>query len=77
MVWHYDTIFINNRYEEEYHLRAFGHIAEQLKGYIKKEFMHEIESHLHKLLLFRLLFSRSREDCSRHKQLLGNRLLLR
>jgi hypothetical protein len=46
MVWRYDAIFINNRYEEEYHLRAFGHIAEQLKGYIKKEFMHEIESHV-------------------------------
>ncbi|WP_313071146.1 DUF1848 family protein [Lacrimispora sp.] len=46
MVWRYDAIFINNRYEEEYHLRAFGHIAEQLKGYIKKELMHEIESHV-------------------------------
>jgi hypothetical protein len=36
MVWRYDPIFINNRYEEEYHLRAFGQIGEQLKGHTKK-----------------------------------------
>lgn len=36
MVWRYDPIFINNRYEEEYHLRAFGQIAEQLNGHTKK-----------------------------------------
>jgi hypothetical protein len=36
MVWRYDPIFINHRYEEEYHLRAFGQIAKQLKGHTKK-----------------------------------------
>ncbi len=32
MVWRYDTIFINSMYDEEYHLRVFGQMAEQLKG---------------------------------------------
>lgn len=32
MVWRYDPIFFNKRYTPEYHLRAFGQIAETLEG---------------------------------------------
>ncbi|MBR0481363.1 MAG: DUF1848 domain-containing protein [Firmicutes bacterium] len=33
--WRYDPIFISDRYSEDYHLRAFGKIAEALSGYTK------------------------------------------
>lgn len=36
MVWRYDPIFINDRYEEAYHLRAFKQIARELKGHTNK-----------------------------------------
>lgn len=36
MVWRYDPIFINDRYEEAYHLRAFEQIARELKGHTNK-----------------------------------------
>jgi len=36
IIWRYDPILINERYSEEYHLRAFGEIAEGLRGYTRK-----------------------------------------
>jgi hypothetical protein len=36
MVWRYDPIFVNSRYQEEYHLRAFEQIARALQGHTKK-----------------------------------------
>lgn len=36
MVWRYDPIFINDRYEEAYHLRAFEQIAREFKGHTNK-----------------------------------------
>ncbi len=33
--WRYDPIFLSDRYTADYHLRAFGQIAESLKGYTK------------------------------------------
>lgn len=36
MVWRYDPIFVNSRYQEEYHLRAFEQIAKALQGHTKK-----------------------------------------
>ncbi len=31
--WRYDPIFLSDKYTVEYHLRAFGQIASELKGY--------------------------------------------
>ena len=36
VIWRYDPIFFNNAYTKEYHLAAFGYIAERLRGYTKK-----------------------------------------
>ncbi|MDR1548255.1 MAG: DUF1848 domain-containing protein [Hungatella sp.] len=36
MVWRYDPIFLNDRYREEYHLRAFEEIARNLCGLTEK-----------------------------------------
>lgn len=36
VVWRYDPILFNNTYTEEYHLRAFGQIADALAGYTKR-----------------------------------------
>lgn len=33
VVWRYDPIFFNDRYTPEYHVHAFGKIAETLEGY--------------------------------------------
>lgn len=36
VIWRYDPILFNDIYTEEYHLRAFGQIADALAGYTKK-----------------------------------------
>lgn len=36
VIWRYDPIFLNERYTTEYHIRAFGKIAEQLCGCTQK-----------------------------------------
>lgn len=36
VVWRYDPILFSDTYTEEYHLRAFGQIADALAGYTKK-----------------------------------------
>lgn len=36
MIWRYDPIFLNETYTIEYHLKAFGEIAEKLNGYTDK-----------------------------------------
>lgn len=36
MVWRYDPIFLNDRYSEDYHLRAFEEIARGVGGYTEK-----------------------------------------
>ncbi|WP_394523751.1 DUF1848 domain-containing protein [Lacrimispora sp. JR3] len=36
VVWRYDPIFVNSRYQEDYHLRAFEQIAKALQGYTGK-----------------------------------------
>lgn len=36
VIWRYDPILFNSTYSEEYHLRAFRQIADELKGYTKK-----------------------------------------
>jgi len=36
VVWRYDPILFSDRYTPEYHLRAFGQIAEALNGYTKR-----------------------------------------
>lgn len=36
MVWRYDPILINDRYNVEYHIKAFREIAEKLSGYTEK-----------------------------------------
>lgn len=36
VIWRYDPVLINKVYTREYHLRAFGQIAESLQGYTKK-----------------------------------------
>ncbi len=36
VIWRYDPIMFTDRYTEEYHLRAFRQIAENLKGYTEK-----------------------------------------
>ncbi len=36
VVWRYDPILINEKYTAEYHIQAFGEIAEQLRGYTEK-----------------------------------------
>ena len=33
VIWRYDPIIFTNKYTPEYHLRAFGQIAEALRGY--------------------------------------------
>lgn len=36
VIWRYDPILINDRYTVDYHMNAFGQIAESLKGYTEK-----------------------------------------
>lgn len=36
VVWRYDPIFFSNRYNAQYHLKAFRSIAEALSGYTEK-----------------------------------------
>ena len=36
VIWRYDPIFLNARYTQEYHLKAFEEIASALKGYTRK-----------------------------------------
>jgi hypothetical protein len=36
IIWRYDPIFFNPKYTFDYHIRAFGKIAEILSGYTKK-----------------------------------------
>lgn len=36
VVWRYDPILFNSVYTPEYHLKAFGQIADSLKGYTEK-----------------------------------------
>ncbi len=36
VVWRYDPIMFNGVYTPEYHLKAFGHIADSLEGYTEK-----------------------------------------
>ncbi len=36
VIWRYDPILINDRYTLEYHVHAFGKIAEVLRGYTRK-----------------------------------------
>ena len=36
VIWRYDPIMISGRYQIEYHLRAFGKIASELRGYTHK-----------------------------------------
>ena len=36
IIWRYDPIIFNERYDSEYHLKAFGQIAEELCGYTSK-----------------------------------------
>ena len=36
VIWRYDPILFNEKYTEEYHLSAFGQIAEALKGHTEK-----------------------------------------
>jgi DNA repair photolyase len=36
VIWRYDPILISNRYPLEYHIRAFGKIANELRDYTRK-----------------------------------------
>lgn len=36
MIWRYDPIFLNDRYTEEYHVRAFEEIAREVSGFADK-----------------------------------------
>ncbi len=36
VIWRYDPILINDRYTVDYHMNAFGQIAEALNGYTEK-----------------------------------------
>lgn len=36
VIWRYDPIFINKKYTVEYHIKAFGKIAESLVGYTER-----------------------------------------
>ena len=36
VIWRYDPIIFNDKYTPEYHLKAFGQIAEELQGYTSK-----------------------------------------
>lgn len=36
VIWRYDPILFNDTYTAEYHLRAFGQIADALEGYTRK-----------------------------------------
>ena len=36
VIWRYDPIAFNDRYTEQYHLRAFSQIAQALEGYTEK-----------------------------------------
>jgi len=36
VVWRYDPIFLNEKYTEDYHLKAFGEIADKLAGYTER-----------------------------------------
>ncbi len=36
VIWRYDPILFNNRYDQEYHIRAFESIAKELSGYTEK-----------------------------------------
>lgn len=36
VIWRYDPILFNERYTQEYHLKAFGQMAQSLSGYTEK-----------------------------------------
>ena len=36
VIWRYDPIIFTDKYNPEYHLKAFGQIAEELRGYTSK-----------------------------------------
>ncbi|MDE7322344.1 MAG: DUF1848 domain-containing protein [Lachnospiraceae bacterium] len=36
VIWRYDPIIFTNKYNPEYHLKAFGQIAKELRGYTSK-----------------------------------------
>ncbi|MBR1494034.1 MAG: DUF1848 domain-containing protein [Acidaminococcaceae bacterium] len=36
IIWRYDPIAFNEKYTPEYHIKAYSHIAGELKGYTKK-----------------------------------------
>ena len=36
VIWRYDPIFFTDKYNPEYHLKAFGQIAKELRGYTSK-----------------------------------------
>lgn len=36
VIWRYDPIFFSEKYTPEYHIRAFSHIASDLRGYAEK-----------------------------------------
>lgn len=36
VIWRYDPIIFTNKYTPEYHLKAFGEIAKELRGYTSK-----------------------------------------
>lgn len=36
MIWRYDPILFTHRYTPAYHLRAFGHIADALRGFTSR-----------------------------------------
>ena len=36
VIWRYDPIFLNEKYTADYHLKAFGEIADKLAGYTER-----------------------------------------
>ena len=36
VIWRYDPIFLNEKYPADYHLKAFGEIADSLSGYTER-----------------------------------------
>lgn len=45
VIWRYDPILFNPVYTKEYHLHAFGQIAESLKGYTRKCVISYVDSY--------------------------------
>ncbi len=44
-IWRYDPVFINEKYTEEYHIKAFTTIAESLEGYTSKVVLSFVDSY--------------------------------